>query len=94
MTPEGVAERLREWARKIVVPRKRTRRVAYVEQDGPRRTWTLFDGPTQVGHVRLRERQPHGRPNALVPEWHMETSRGIAREAIGLHDGDDVADRD
>jgi hypothetical protein len=89
MTPDEVAERLHEWT-----DRGPGRRVAYVEQDGPRRTWTLFEGPTQVGHVRLRERQPHGRPNALVPEWHMETSRGIAREAIGLHDGDDVADRD
>jgi len=60
------------------------RRVELVENEGPRRTWTLYEGPTQVGHVRLRERQPHGRPSALVSEWHIETSRGIAREALGL----------
>jgi hypothetical protein len=32
--------------------------------------------------------------NALVPEWHIETSRGVAREAIGIYDAGDVADRD
>jgi hypothetical protein len=90
MTPNEVAERLRVWATSGGTWAESTgftyyrRRVELVEHEGPRRTWLLFDGTKQVGHVRLRERQPHGRPNALVPEWHMETSRGIAREALGL----------
>lgn len=54
MSPEDVAERLHEWARMIVVPRKRTRRVEYVEPEGPRRTWTLWQDGRQVGMVQGR----------------------------------------
>ena len=103
MTPEDVAERLREWERGP------GRRVAYVEQDGPRHTWTLWQGGTQVGHCRavcgvalkyergLMLREWLGEPECgdarerlarlqARASWTVETSRGIAREAIGLYD--------
>lgn len=85
VTPEDVAERLfawqhepKSWHDQWLPDGVVTRRVAYVEQDGPRHTWTLTQGPTQVGHVRGRLGD-----DGL---WSWETSRGIAREAIGLHD--------
>jgi hypothetical protein len=83
MTPNEICVALMAWERGP------GRRVAYVEQDGPRHTWTLHEGPTQVGHVRLRQ------VNGWTPEWWwtVETSRGIAREAIGLHDGGEEASR-
>jgi hypothetical protein len=63
MTPDEVGERLREWAtwcdchtheRQVCDVCQGLRRVECVEPDGPRRTWILFEGPKQVGHVRGR----------------------------------------
>jgi hypothetical protein len=57
-----------------------------MEPDG--RTWTLWQDGTQVGHVRMREerhvRESMGLPPMRWSAWTVETSRGIAREAIGL----------
>jgi len=111
VTPDDIAERLREWVERIDPSVAEflhvTRRVELVENEGPRRTWTLYEGPTQVGHVRavcgvaleyerglmLREwlgepecgdaRERLARLQARAP-WTVETSRGIAREALGL----------
>jgi hypothetical protein len=91
MTPEDVAERLREWASDVDCPDWWTRRVECVEPEGPRRTWLLWQDGRQVGHVRMRA--PGVGNFVIVPVWTVEASRGIAREAIGLHDEDDAADR-
>jgi hypothetical protein len=75
--------------------------VECVEPEADRRTWTLWQDGRQVGHVRMRtEHYDHPIRRVVLrvydqdlAEWTVEASRGIAREAIGLHDGDDAADR-
>lgn len=55
MTPEQMSERLAAWERACPASHTRRRRVVCVEDEGPRRTWTLWDGAIQVGHVRGRQ---------------------------------------
>jgi hypothetical protein len=90
MTPEDIAERLREWASKGGTWTESTgftysrRRVKLVEYEGARRLWALWRDGTQVGHVRLRmfTRLVYGQDEPA--EWTVETSSGVAREALGL----------
>ena len=109
MTPNEVCVALMAWERACPASHTRRRRVVYVEQDGPRHTWTLWQGGTQVGHCRavcgvalkyergLMLREWLGEPECgdarerlarlqARASWTVETSRGIAREAIGLYD--------
>ena len=59
------------------------RRIVCVEDEGPRRTWTLHEGSRQVGLVRMRmePRWEYGpTPSAA---WAWEASRRT-REALGM----------
>lgn len=55
MTPDEMSKRLAAWAADREWQCAVTRRVVYVEAEGPRRTWVLTEGGRQVGHVRGRE---------------------------------------
>jgi len=91
MTPNEVCVALMAWERSP------GRRVAYVEQSGPRHTWTLWQDGTQVGHVRGRcaageraEREEAGLCNTRWAQvvmrhaaWSWEAS-DRTREALGL----------
>ena len=64
MTPDEMSEQLRLWEDGLIPVGSwqdgRNRRVDYIEYEGPRRTWLLWEDGRQVGHVRLRHRQPRG----------------------------------
>lgn len=81
MTPERMTDRLAEWVRVLWRDGRWVRRVDYVEDDGARRTWVLWEGGRQVGHVRLRFWQ--GAEGQR--EWLYEAS-DRTRAMLGLDD--------
>jgi hypothetical protein len=54
VSPDEMSERLAAWARVLWGDGRWVRRVVCVEPEGPRRTFLLFTGGRQVGHVRGR----------------------------------------
>lgn len=70
MSPEQMSDRLHEWRRdsERATGSIWSRRVVCVEPDGPRRTWVLYDGSRQVGHVRMRA-TPTPYTVSRVPAW-------------------------
>lgn len=54
MTPDDIARRCEAWCVGPTSRHKAPRRVVCVEPDESRRTWLLFEGGRQVGHVRGR----------------------------------------
>jgi hypothetical protein len=97
MSPEQMSERLAEWAADREWECAVTRRVVCVEPEGPRRTWLLYEGARQVGHVRMRcvageqaEREETGLVNTRWAQvvmrhaaWTWEAS-DRTREMLGL----------
>lgn len=82
MTPDEMSDRLAAWVEHGGVwPNNYDRRVDYVEPDGPRRTWVLWQGGRQVGLVRLRFWQ--GAEGQR--EWLYEAS-DRTRAMLGLDD--------
>lgn len=95
MTPEEMTKRLAAWVAHceecsgLGLPPcgDGWRRVVCVESEGPRRTWTLWQGTRQVGHVRMRgvgasSGRPYGGARAV---WTVEAS-DRTRLLLGLDD--------
>lgn len=68
MTPDEMSERLAVWACRCDLCCHDSRRVVCLEPDGPRRTWVLYEGGRQVGHVRIRA-TPTPYTVSRVPAW-------------------------
>ena len=104
MSPDEMSERLEAWARSPESWHDRgldpvTRRVVCVEEEGLRRTWVLFEGGRQVGHVRMRATPvahkvtvssalawvPDRTEIRSVDKWTWEASQRTC-EALGLDD--------
>ena len=107
MSPDEMSERLEDWLHHCSDAKSvkdcpacmGLRRVVCVEDDGPRRTWALFEGGRQVGHVRMRATPVAYRVGvssalAWVPDrteirsvdkWTWEASQRTC-EALGLDD--------
>lgn len=98
MTPDEMSERLAAWAAttrhiedcgggSLAVHELEDRRVICVEPDGPRRTWCLWEGSRQVGHVRMRADviawDPYGSPRLYGDRWTVEAS-DRTRRLLGL----------
>jgi hypothetical protein len=85
MTPDEVAECLMTWAEMDC--RVGWRRVECVEPSDGVRVWLLWQGGRQVGNVRAWNAAAGDYALEMhAAAWTVEASRGIAREALGLHD--------
>lgn len=78
MTPEDVADVLKEWVKDVPrVPERPgsdvyrfvPRRAEYVEPEGPRRTWVLVEDGRQVGMVQGRMVEANSFYGDIVEEW-------------------------
>jgi hypothetical protein len=91
MSPDEMSEWLAEWAATRCGCREYLtecahchhglRRVVCVEHEGPRRTWLLYEGGRQVGHVRMK--QVNGWSGDWWWTWEA-SDRTRTREMLGL----------